>query len=310
LVITGLLISEVLFNLEWKQLCYFITVADSGSFSTAAEKLFITQPAISKAVRKLEEEFSCRLLQRSPTGVTLTEQGQFLYDQFVPVLKDYENMSERLREYYKVCRGALTLYMGQGVFRSLDPNLLLDFSKDYSEIKMYRYETIDDECYRAVLENKCDLGIAVKPNELSEFDYIPVKKEPLYLFVNDSNPLSKRKSIRIEELKNERFVAFDSRFSFRDALVKECRRCGFEPDIILSSGEVEMLVKLVAENHGIFICVEHVAKSVNFENVKVIPITETGLEWEIGFISRKNETISYESRLFIDFLLNSVRKQL
>ena len=296
--------------MEWKQLCYFITVADSGSFSTAAEKLYITQPAISKAVRKLEEEFSCRLLHRTPSGVKLTEQGQFLYDQFVPVLKDYANMSEKLNDYFKICRGSMTLCMGQGVFRSLDPNLLFDFSKEYPEIKMRRYETIDDECYRAVMENKCDLGIAVKPNDLSEFDYIPVKKEPLYLFVHESSPLSKRKSIRIEDLKDERFVAFDTRFSFRNALVKECVRYGFEPDIILSSGEVEMLVRLVAENHGIFICVEHVAKSVNFENVKVIPITETELEWEIGFISRKNEPLSYESRLFTEFVLNSLGAQL
>ncbi len=124
--------------MEWKQLCYFITVADSGSFSTAAEKLYITQPAISKAVRKLEEEFSCRLLHRTPSGVKLTEQGQFLYDQFVPVLKDYANMSEKLNDYFKICRGSMTLCMGQGVFRSLDPNLLFDFSKEYPEIKMRR----------------------------------------------------------------------------------------------------------------------------------------------------------------------------
>ena len=291
--------------MEWKQLYYFKIVADSGSLSTAAEKLYITQPALSKAVQKLEEEFSCKLFLRSTKGVVLTEQGQFLYDQFVPVLESFESMKNRLKEYYQYSRGTLTICIGQGVFRSLDPNLLIDFGESYAGITMNRFEKIDDECYRTLLEKKCDLALAVKPNDLSEFDYIPVKKEPLYLFVNASHPFSGKEQVRIEELRKEKFVTFDSRFSFRNALVKECNRCGFEPDIILSSGEVEMLVRLVAENHGIFICVEHVARSVASENVKVIPVVNTELEWEIGFICRKREMLSYESRQFIHFVLKT-----
>ena len=291
--------------MEWKQLYYFKIVSDSGSLSTAAEKLFITQPALSKAVQKLEDELSCRLLNRSTRGVTLTEQGQFLYDQFVPVLEKFEDMSARLKDYYKLNKGTLTLCIGQGVFRSVDPNLLLNFFLEFPGIKMKRFEKTDDECYRAVEEGKCDLGIAVKPNDPGMFDYISVKKEPLYLFVNKDNPLSGKKSISIKELKNEKFVAFDHRFSFRETLVKKCRECGYEPNIILSSGEVEILIRLVLENHGVFVCVEHVARSVKSDRISIIPITDEDLEWEVGFICRKNELLSYESRKFVHYILRN-----
>jgi len=289
-------------SLECKQLYYFKIVADSGSLSTAAEKLFLTQPALSKAVQKLEEELSCRLFNRSVRGITLTEHGKFLYDQFEPVLDRYEKMTSNLKDYFKINKGTLTLSIGQGVFRILDPNLLLDFFMDYPGIKMKRFEQTDDECYRYVLEGKSDISIAVKPNDLSKLDFIPVKKEPLYLFVNKSNPLSKRGQVSICDLKDEPFLVFDSRFSFRETLVRECRKCGYEPNIILSSGEVEMLIRLVIENHGIFVCVEHVAKTMKSSKISIIPITDD-LEWEIGFVYRKGEILTYESRKFIHYIL-------
>ena len=153
--------------------CYriFYTVAKTGNISKAAKELYISQPAISKSIQKLEESMNCELFRRSSRGVSLTEEGELLYSHVKVAFETLALGEDRLRNSIELGVGHLKI----GVSSTLCKYMLLPYLKEF--IKLYPHINISITCQstndtlKLLEENKIDVGLIGKPESLKNIDF-------------------------------------------------------------------------------------------------------------------------------------------
>ncbi|AWI07184.1 hypothetical protein B9W14_22810 [Clostridium drakei] len=289
--------------MDMKQLKYFVQVCEDKSFTLASQSLFITQQALSKTIKNLENELGIQLFHRTPKGIELTDAGNFLLEKAKYLLEELESITNEVKDKFNLQKGTISLCVAPGVLRSLSPNILIDFCDTYADIKVIKHEYSDLICERHVKRGVFNIGCSLMPSNLTNIDFIPIKSEKLYLIVNTKNPLSRKKEIHIKDLANENFIVFDKNFELRHLVVSKCKEAGFIPKIIFESSEVDLLNNLVYLNKGIFICVEHVVNEINEKNTCFIPFSDKSFKWKIGFILRKDKQVSPILKTFINYIL-------
>lgn len=294
--------------MDIKQLMYFVQICDNRSFSQASTSLFITQQALSTAIKHLESELGTQLFIRTSKGIQLTESGNYLLEKSRYILNEYEAVTCELKNKFKHNIGTINLCAVPGALRSLSPNILFDFMENHPNILINRFEYPDLICESKVKKGLIDIGWSLLPSDLTELDFTPIKTEKLGLIINKKNPLSKKSSINIEDLVNENFIVFDRTFNQYHFLLSKCREAGFKPNIVFESADVDLLLKLVSLNKGIFMCVKHVTDEVIDKNTCIIPFEDDSFKWEIGFILKKNKQIDPVINTFMDYVLMNSSK--
>lgn len=152
----------------------FYTVANTGNISKAAKELYISQPAISKSIQKLEESVGCKLFSRSSRGVVLTDEGKLLYDHVSSAFETLTLGEEKLRRSIELGVGHLKI----GVSATLCKYMLLPYLKEYIRRNPHISISITcqstNETLRLLEDNKIDIGLIGKPDNLKNihFDFL------------------------------------------------------------------------------------------------------------------------------------------
>jgi DNA-binding transcriptional LysR family regulator len=288
-----------------KQMEYFTQACKDINFSIAAKHLFITQQALSNTIRNMENELGAKLFERSSRGVELTETGKFLYEKTSYLMGEYAKVVAEIDERFKINQGTISFSVSPGVLRSVSPNILIDFEENFPHIKVKIFEYPDIINENHVKKGDVDIGCSIKPFDMTELDFIHIKSEDLFLIVNNENPLSKKDKVTINDLVNEKLITSGKNFQSHHFLTECCKEAGFTPNIIFESAEIEVLIKLVHLNKGIFMSVKHVADDVKDNNVSIIPVADSSLKWEIGFILKKNAKLSQPLKTFVNYILSN-----
>ena len=164
----------------------FYAVANAGNISRAAKELYISQPAISKSIQKLEESLGTKLFTRSSRGVTLTPEGALLYDHVKSAFETLDLGEEKLRRSIQLGVGRLTI----GVSSTLCKYLLLPYLKEF--IKRYPHISISIACHstnhtlRLLDEGKIDIGLIGQPASLKSLEFFPLREiEDIFVATRD-----------------------------------------------------------------------------------------------------------------------------
>lgn len=189
-------------SMDLRQLRHFVTVVRFGSFSMAAENLRVTQPALSKSLRGLEQSLGVRLLDRGPAGVKMTLFGERLlgYGQLVLSLTD-EAVDE-----IDALRGARrgTLHIGgmAAALRTMVPDALTRFVTARPDVGVVIHEGLNDALLGALYAGKIDIVISVRPVDMldSDFEWRPLGDEPVDIVASKAHPLADREGLRVDEL--------------------------------------------------------------------------------------------------------------
>ena len=188
--------------MDLRKLRHFVTVVRYGSFSMAAEQLHVTQPALSKSLRGLEQSLGVRLLDRGPTGVKVTLFGERLlgYGQLMLSLTD-EAVDEidALR-----CARRGTLHIGgmAAVLRTIVPDAFIRFGVARPDVSVVIHEGLNDVLLGALYAGQIDIVISVRPVEMlhDDFEWRPLKDEPVDIVASKAHPLADREGLRVDDL--------------------------------------------------------------------------------------------------------------
>ncbi|SFG26028.1 DNA-binding transcriptional regulator, LysR family [Lachnospiraceae bacterium C7] len=182
----------------------FYTVANAGNISKAAKQLYISQPAISKSIQKLEDNLGCRLFSRSSRGVTLTEEGSILYGHVKEAFDTLTIGEEKLRRSMALGVGHLKI----GVSSTLCKHMLLPYLKAF--IKKYPHISISISCQSTnetlalIDENKVDIGLVGKPNNMKSIEFYPLANvQDIFVATNDYVKNLRDRGIRRNEILSE-----------------------------------------------------------------------------------------------------------
>ncbi len=260
------------------QLDYFRKVMECGSVTEAARRLFITQPAVSKQLRLLENELNCRLFRRSGNRLVPTPAGEFLHQRADALLGAFHNLPAELRAFVGEVSGPLRIGCGPYTSGAVVPELITELMRRYPRIDPSVQER--DSFLEDLRNDSLDIMFGVQGYGGNDLLYVPMYRNRLILICSVLSPLAQCREITPERLTEEPFLAhsYDSIRStvFRKMPYLEKNRFRIE------SRYTTTLIAYVQRNLGFSIIPDYYLGSLP-PGIAVPPF-DTGCEVETGFL--------------------------
>ncbi len=262
-----------------RQLAHFVAVADAGSFSVAAERAFIAQPALSMSIKKLETSLGTPLFERLPRGVVLTPAGDALLPEARRSLAAAELGRNNARLAALGEMGVVRLgFVGSAIYRLL-PLRLPAFVSSHPSVQLELTEGVTLTLLQAIREGRMDAAVIRLPaDDTTGFDVAEVERDDLIAVVPRGHRLAHRRQIHLAELAQDPFVLF-SRSQvprLRATTVDACIRAGFTPRLAQEATQAFTMVGLVGSGLGVAL-VPGVIRLFSNEQVRFIALKDAGL---------------------------------
>jgi len=283
-----------------RNLTCFVEVVRRGGFSRAGEALHVTQPAVSKAVKALEEELGQPLLLRAGRRVTLTEAGRGVYDRALGVLSALRSIAEEVAEVGAVRRGTVRVGLPPMVGGAFFPPVLHDFRARYPGVRLELREEGARRVEALVLEGEIEVGATVLPTDTGAFEFIPLMRDVLCAVLPPASPLARRRRISLGDLREMPLVLYRADFALHGHILDACRRQGFSPQVASESSQWDFMAAMVAADVGAALLPKTICRRLDAARVKVLPLVEPVLRWDLALVWRRGRHLSPAARAFVE----------
>ncbi|MGM7634866.1 LysR family transcriptional regulator [Bacillus sp. Hm123] len=253
--------------MDLRKMRYFITVVQQKSFSKAAEILHISQPSLSNAIMKLEDEVGFPLLERNTRNIRLTQSGEMMYMRALELINDFDNLKQEMREVKEIGNGQLSL----GLIESANywlPKVIHRFKADYPQVQIKFSELLGvDEVQKSLLNYETH---AVITNQLVSHEALlthPIYHERLVLLFHRDSPLAKLQQITMKDLEKEPFIVSTTGFQTRQDILQAFEKEQATPRLMYEIERFETACSLVEEGLGITIIPENYANNAIFPTI-------------------------------------------
>lgn len=278
----------------------FVTVADLGSFSLAAEKLHLTQPAISKRIAGLEDNLKTPVFDRVGRQITMTHAGRLLYDRAKTILLDIEDTYRAIGSLSSRVTGKLKIGTSHHVGLRRLPTVLKAFSQKYPDVKLdIRFLDSEKVC-QSVLAGDIEFGISTLPNEPeTPLEARIVWPDPLSICVSRNHPLASKGHVTLRDVAQYEAI-LPSKLTFTYRILKEAfQQEGQELRVALATNYLETIKMLVSVGLGW----SALPKTMLDENLVELPITELNIERNLGLVTHSKRQLSNAAKAFIQLAM-------
>lgn len=291
--------------MDIKQLSYFVQVCDNNNLTKTAKNLFITEQALSKTIKKLEEELSVTFFLRSRKGVRLTEEGEYFYEKSCRILQEFNNFEIDICNRFRVARRSVAYAMTLGALNTLSAEVLLDFQAEYPKVVMQRHVLADMLAEKHLIDGQVEFACMARPVDQEKLAFVPIKSEKFFLLVRKDNPLATLKKVRFDDLKGHFIITHEENTYIYKMVMEKCREAGIEPNILFSSAEPSLLIKLLISGRGTYVTVEHLGSEIaQYPEIIKIPFANQDLEWQTGFAYQRKKQLTSTAKMFINYVLH------
>jgi DNA-binding transcriptional LysR family regulator len=286
--------------MDVRNLVAFVEVVRRGGFSRASEALHLTQSAVSKSVKALEEELGQPLLVRLGRRVTLTDAGQVVFDRAQAVLSVLHSIEEEVAEVGAVRRGHLRLGIPPMIGAAFFPAVLGDFRTAYPGVVLELREVGARSVEALVIDGEIEAGATVLPTDRSVFEAVPLMRDVLRAVVHPRSPLARRRSVALRDLESVPFVLYREDFALHGHILEACRRAGFSPKVASESSQWDFMAAMVAADVGVALLPRTICRRLDSAQVKVLPLVEPELRWDLALIWKRDRHLPPAARAFVE----------
>lgn len=295
--------------MNWQHLLYFKEIVESKSFSKAADALFITPSALSKAIRSLENEIGVPLFEKQGRSSVLTKYGKEFYPKVCVALETINDgliqikneISEQdghvnISGIYTVCSDYLSAMFKQ--FNEIYPNITFTISYDMSGIILEQ-----------ILNGEIDLGFCgdfnINDEKFKEIEFQIIKKEELMIVVPTDHPLAGKKYVDAKDLKHEKFIMWkNAKTGLGGILLDFCNANNIDPQISYEVYSDHTILQMVSNGLGIALMPND--SYLMRADVSVLKLKENAPYRTIHMVWKKNHYLSPAAILFKDYILDSI----
>ncbi len=291
------------------QLETFLAVANEGSFSRAAQKLFRTQPAISQTIRRLEQEVGEALFDRSSRDGSLTDAGRVLFDYAEKLLNTRTEALSAIESLRHLERGKLAVAANEFTCIYLLP-LLNEFRRLHPMIHVCVQRALASRVPGEVLNRNSEMGVVTYRPGDPELKSVTVYRDELAFVVPRHHPLAHAKQVTIRQLGTEMFVAHNVPSPYRAKVLETFskRKVPLNMDVELPS--IEAIKKFVMSGNGVALLpLITVAEEVERGDLVHIPIPELRFQRKLRIVYRKNVALSHAARAFLVIAESFARRE-
>ena len=288
----------------------FVHIARVGSFTQAAQDLYVAQPALSKQMRRLEEEMGSTLFDRSGRRIKLTMEGRILLRHCHQILSEWGQAQKSLHEIVKMERGQVRLITFVTFAFYLLPMFLVDFIRNYPALDLEIEQAINEPIVQAVLQHKFEAGITTLPVGHPRLEEIPLYIEESMIIVNHKHPLYGRTEIPASEVGEHLLITSSLNENYRTFLWTVFKNLEVQLKVRYVVHYYPVVIQMVKEGLGAGLAPMVALKSVPLdkERLGVIRI-DPPLQRTLGWIEPRGLIRSPPVLAFYSFLVNWLRNQ-
>lgn len=280
----------------------FFTVASRLSFTKAATELFITQPAISKHIQELEEQYKIKLFDRNGSKISLTKAGELLLKHTKNIFEIYREIDFDLSALINQQQGMLRLGASTTISQYIIPPLLARFHEKLQDIKVNLLNGNTEQIESALLNKEIEIGIVEGQSKNKAIKYTKFLKDELVLVCNSKNPLVKKEEITKEDLKNMRFLMREQGSGTLEVIEYALRPFKIKLSqltIEMQLGSTESIKSYLMNSDCVaFISIHAINKELKNKELTIIDVDNLMIERYFYIITLQGKTDSL-SQLFI-----------
>lgn len=242
--------------MEFHQLRYICAIAETGSFSRAAERCRVAQPSLSQQVLKLEEDLGAKLFDRLGRSVRLTDAGRAFLPHARAILSQMEAARSSVAGQRADLRGSVAVGVIPTIAPYLIPRATAAFAKKYPDAKVRIVEATTPVLIEGLRTLSIDLAILALPLRHKDLELFPLRREPLFAVLPRDHARAEAKSMALKELRGASFVMLRDGHCFRDLSLNACAHARVAPRIAFESDQFSSVLGMVAAGVGVSIVPE------------------------------------------------------
>ena len=289
--------------MEVRQLKYFLEVARLRNFTKAAEALRIAQPAISMAVKKLEEELDLVLFNRQDKRVSLTAEGEIFLPHARRILDDLRGAELEMAELKGLSRGEVRIGITPMISAYFFPDIIRDFKRTYPQLSISVLGEGSGRIQKMIGQGELDMGVVAGGGSAAFPEALEVRRflrEEIVVCVPLDHPFAKRASVTLAEFIREPLVFYKEGYYIREFFLEAIKESGSTPDIVFETNLFSLVKSLVRNGTGISIFLKMVV--AGDEDLAAVPF-DPPLSLDLLIAWKKDTYLSLANRAFVDFLL-------
>lgn len=282
--------------MEIQQLYYYMELCKQKNFTEAGYACNMTQGALSKQIRKLENELGITLIRRNTRKFELSKEGEIFLSYAKKMTGTYEEMLKNVQKNQEIKIGCMPVLAPYHFAR-----LVADFRKEYPDIKL----VIDERIASEIQENSNRYDFLILRENMMEdqkkFRFSPLYDDKLCAVLYEKHPLYGRNRLQLKELKDDVFIFPERGSGSYEVFYKSCEKAGFEPKIAFEFPQANTIMSFISEGVGITITFSTVYREAKCAGVKMIPL-EDELHSVISLFYRKNKPLDYAKKQFLNYV--------
>jgi DNA-binding transcriptional LysR family regulator len=291
------------------QLRVFYEAARTGSFTSAAKKLCITQPAVTAQIKTFEDQCNLKLFKKKGRSLYLSDEGSTLYEYTRRIFEYEKEVEDVIEEMRKLKRGTLRLGTSKAYARYFMPFLISSFHEAFPHIKVHLDEGSSMDILRSLVELKNEVAVIAKVEEDPNVTFLPFKRDELILILAPTHSLSKKKSVSVEELVHEPMIMKEMGSGTRKQVNDLFSRKGLSPNVLMETSNTEFIKQLVQRGEGIsFLVEEAVAAEIKEKKLTTVPLEGKAPFLDVSIAYLKDQHLSHPARAFVEMLKKMATK--
>ena len=292
--------------MELRQLEYFQMASRLRNITRAAERLRVSQPNITVAIKKLEAELGIQLFDRSQKQLALTPEGAVFLNRIELALRNIQDAVLEVNDYKQLQKGTIKIGIPPMMGAYLFPKIFSSFQKKYSHLDIYLHEEGSMSIREQLERDELDFGIIIISGASHNLQLLPMTTSQIVACVPAGSPLADKERLTKDDIATANVFMLKEGSFLRQTILGKLKEQSITPNIVLESNQVVTIKGLVASGVGISFLLDMVLEDA--PGVKAIPLEEP-LFVDVGLAWKKDRYISKAAQSFIDFCRDTLRKR-
>ena len=288
--------------MEIHQLTYFMAVAETGSFSRAAERCNIAQPSLSQQIQKLEQELGEPLFDRLTRRVVLTDAGRNLLPRATSILDELQDIKHSMNQVADSSRGLLTVGFIPTIAPFVLPRVIKRFSHEYPNARLSVHEDLTESLVHELIDGKLDVGITSTPIHNKLVRTQELLTEPLLVASSKKHDIITRATIRVKELDDFPFIALSEMHCLGEQVQSFCYQQHLELKIVCHTSQLATVQNCVALGLGVSLVPKALALSDISKQVVYRELSDAAPQRKIAAATHVERTQSFLAKKFIEIV--------
>ena len=289
--------------MQIESLKVFCDLAETKSFTKAAQINTVTQSAVSQTISALERRFKSLLIERSKKNFRLTPEGEVFYEYSKRILSTCDALFSKLQEIEDVISGNIRVATIYSIGLHVLPPYVTKFMRNYPAVNVHVEYRRDNQVYENVLGNVVDLGLVAYPTRDVRLEIIPLRKDKLVLICHPHHAFAKRKSVKVKALQGQKFINFEHDIPTSKALDKIFKEHRVTVDQVMQFDNIETVKRAVEIESGVAI-VPHVTigEEIATQTLVAVELESGRYTRPLAVIYKKHKVLSPAIKQFIAML--------